>query len=120
MKKMEVADATPIQMAMATPQASEQAEPEVPTGIPRSPAATSQATPAASHTPTPAATPATQDSKQSTPDSPLGQPHTTTIPHLPALKMQHHYISSSSGVSCSGLKLRYFNIWRRQRYSKTP
>ncbi|KAL4386895.1 hypothetical protein GQ457_09G019220 [Hibiscus cannabinus] len=95
MRKMEVADATPIQMAMATPQASEQAEPEVPAGIPRSPpaqeiipagiprspAATSQATPAASHTPTPAATPATQDSKQSTPDSPLGS--TPTPPPSP-------------------------------------
>ncbi|KAL4352187.1 hypothetical protein GQ457_06G015540 [Hibiscus cannabinus] len=77
MRKMEVADATPIQMAMPTPTASEQAEPEVPAGILPSPAATPQATPAASHTPTPAATPTTQDSRQSTPDSPLGLASTT-------------------------------------------
>ncbi|KAK9045754.1 hypothetical protein V6N11_051662 [Hibiscus sabdariffa] len=72
MRKMEAADATPIQIAMPTPTTSEQAEPEVPAGIPPSPAATPQATPAACHTPTPTATPATQDSRQSTPNSALG------------------------------------------------
>ncbi|KAK8649450.1 hypothetical protein V6N13_130179 [Hibiscus sabdariffa] len=81
---MEVADATPIQMAMPTPTMSEHAELEVPAGIPPSPAATPQATPAASHTPTPAATPATQDSRQSTPDSPLGSAPTTPLSPPPA------------------------------------
>ncbi|KAK8690853.1 hypothetical protein V6N13_074379 [Hibiscus sabdariffa] len=72
MWKMEVADATPIQMVMPTPPASEQAEPSAPAGAQPSPAATPQATPATSPAPTPAATPATPDSRQSTPDSPLG------------------------------------------------
>ncbi|KAK8576725.1 hypothetical protein V6N13_015158 [Hibiscus sabdariffa] len=87
MRKMEVADATPIQMVMPTPTASTQAEPKVPAGIPPSPAATPQATPAASHIPTPAATPATQDSRQSTPDSPLGSAPTTP-PSLPLARFE--------------------------------
>ncbi|KAK8530848.1 hypothetical protein V6N12_013348 [Hibiscus sabdariffa] len=62
--KMEVADATPIQMVMPTPPASEQAEPSAPAGA--------QPSPATSPAPTPAATPATPDSRQSTPNSPLG------------------------------------------------
>ncbi|KAK8652394.1 hypothetical protein V6N13_061412 [Hibiscus sabdariffa] len=72
MRKMEVADAVPIQMAMPTPPASEQPEPVAPTGRSPSPAATPPADYATSPTPTPAATPATQDSRQSTPASPMG------------------------------------------------
>ncbi|KAK8662710.1 hypothetical protein V6N13_024601 [Hibiscus sabdariffa] len=72
MRKMEIADATPIQMVMPTPPASEQAEPSAPAGAQPNPAATPQATPATSPAPTPTATPATPDSRQSTPDSPLG------------------------------------------------
>ncbi|KAK9031872.1 hypothetical protein V6N11_056158 [Hibiscus sabdariffa] len=84
MRKMEAADATPIQMAMPTPTVSKQAKPEVPTGIPPSLEATPQATPAASHAPTPATTPATQDIRQSTPDSPLGSTPTTPPSPPPA------------------------------------
>ncbi|KAK8574496.1 hypothetical protein V6N12_062186 [Hibiscus sabdariffa] len=72
MRKMEVADATPIQMVMPTPTASEQAEHSAPAGAQPSPTATPQATPATSPAPTPAATPESPDSRQSTPDSPLG------------------------------------------------
>ncbi|KAK8530757.1 hypothetical protein V6N12_013259 [Hibiscus sabdariffa] len=72
MRKMEVADAVPIQMAMPTPPASEQPEPVAPTGRAPSPTATPPAAPAPSPAPTPAATPATQDSRQSTPASPMG------------------------------------------------
>ncbi|KAK8635198.1 hypothetical protein V6N13_023075 [Hibiscus sabdariffa] len=63
MRKMEVADAMPIQMVMPTPPASEQAEPSAPAGA--------QPSPATSLAPTPTATPATPDSRQSTPNSPL-------------------------------------------------
>ncbi|KAK8560008.1 hypothetical protein V6N12_012816 [Hibiscus sabdariffa] len=64
MRKMEIADAKPIQMVMPTPLASEQAEPSAPVGAQPSPAATPQATPATNPAPTPAATPATPDSRQ--------------------------------------------------------
>ncbi|KAK9043535.1 hypothetical protein V6N11_071871 [Hibiscus sabdariffa] len=79
---MEVVDATPIQMVMPTPTASEQAEPSAPAGAQPSPAATPQATSATSPAPTPATTPATQDNRQSTPDSPLGS--TPTPPPSPS------------------------------------
>ncbi|KAK9045495.1 hypothetical protein V6N11_051405 [Hibiscus sabdariffa] len=69
---MEVADAVPIQMVMPTTPASEQAEPFTPAGAHTSPAATPQATPAPRPAHTPTATPTTPDSRQSTPDSPLG------------------------------------------------
>ncbi|KAK8548132.1 hypothetical protein V6N12_061051 [Hibiscus sabdariffa] len=72
MRKMEVADAVPIQMAMPTPSASEQPEPVAPAGRSPSPAATPPADHATSPAPTPAATPATQDNRQSTPASPMG------------------------------------------------
>ncbi|KAK8713451.1 hypothetical protein V6N13_148668 [Hibiscus sabdariffa] len=82
MRKMEVVDATPIQMVKPTPPALEQAEPSAPVGAQPSPAATPQATPSTSPVPTPAATPATPDSMQSTPDSPLGS-IPTPQPSLP-------------------------------------
>ncbi|KAK8559945.1 hypothetical protein V6N12_012756 [Hibiscus sabdariffa] len=66
MRKMEIADSIPIQMAMPTPPASEQPEPVAPAGRAPSPAATPPADHATSRAPTPAATPATQDSRQST------------------------------------------------------
>ncbi|KAK8624427.1 hypothetical protein V6N13_065772 [Hibiscus sabdariffa] len=69
MRKMEIADAVPIQMAMPTPPASEQPEPVAPAGRAPSPAATPPADHATSRAPTPAAT---QDSRQSTPPSPMG------------------------------------------------
>ncbi|KAK8593423.1 hypothetical protein V6N12_045505 [Hibiscus sabdariffa] len=72
MRKMEVADVVPIQMAMPTPPASKQPEPVAPAGRAPSPAATPPAAPAPSPAPTPAATPATQNSRQSTPASPMG------------------------------------------------
>ncbi|KAK8519535.1 hypothetical protein V6N12_025570 [Hibiscus sabdariffa] len=72
MRKMEIADAVPIQMAMPIPPASEQPEPVAPVGKAPSPAATPPANPHTSPAPTPAATPATQDSRQSTPASPIG------------------------------------------------
>ncbi|KAK9043421.1 hypothetical protein V6N11_071766 [Hibiscus sabdariffa] len=82
MQKMEVADATPIQMVMPTPPTSEQAESSALAGAQPSPAATTQATLVTSTVPTPAATPGTPDSRQSTPDSPLGSAPTTP-PSLP-------------------------------------
>ncbi|KAK9043218.1 hypothetical protein V6N11_071565 [Hibiscus sabdariffa] len=72
LRKIEVVDATPIQMVMPTPPASEQAEPSAPGGAQPSPVATPQATPATSPGSSPATTPVTPDSRQSTPDSPLG------------------------------------------------
>ncbi|KAK8554212.1 hypothetical protein V6N12_031181 [Hibiscus sabdariffa] len=56
MRKMEIADAVPIQMAMPTPPASEQPEPVAPAGRAPSPAATPLADHATSPAPTPAAT----------------------------------------------------------------
>ncbi|KAK8610093.1 hypothetical protein V6N13_026637 [Hibiscus sabdariffa] len=81
MRKMEIADAIPIQMAMPTPPASEQPKPIAPAGRAPSPAATPPADHATSPAPTPAATPATQDSRQSTPASPMGS--TPTPPPSP-------------------------------------
>ncbi|KAK8704975.1 hypothetical protein V6N13_048586 [Hibiscus sabdariffa] len=63
MRKMEVANAVPIQMAMPTPPALEQPEPVAPAGRSPSPAATPPADHATSPAPTPAATPATQDNR---------------------------------------------------------
>ncbi|KAK8597092.1 hypothetical protein V6N12_065568 [Hibiscus sabdariffa] len=81
MWKMEIADVVPIQMAMLTPLASEQPEPVAPAGRAPSPAATPPADHATSPAPTPTATPATQDSRQSTPASPMGS--TPTPPPSP-------------------------------------
>ncbi|KAK8701681.1 hypothetical protein V6N13_020062 [Hibiscus sabdariffa] len=84
MRKMEIADAVPIQMAMPTPLASEQPEPVAPAGRAPSPAATPPAEHATSRAPTPAATPATQDSRQSTPPSPMGSAPTPPPPPPPS------------------------------------
>ncbi|KAK8563304.1 hypothetical protein V6N12_035454 [Hibiscus sabdariffa] len=84
MRKMEIGDAVPIQMAMPTPPASEQPEPVAPAGRAPSPAATPPADHATSRAPTPAATPATQDSRQSTPPSPMGSAPTPPLPPPPA------------------------------------
>ncbi|KAK8600626.1 hypothetical protein V6N12_050479 [Hibiscus sabdariffa] len=72
MRKMEIANAVPIQMAMPTPPTLEQLEPVAPAGRAPSPAATPPADHATSLAPTPAATPTTQDSRQSTPASSVG------------------------------------------------
>ncbi|KAK8662643.1 hypothetical protein V6N13_024534 [Hibiscus sabdariffa] len=80
MRKMEIADVVPIQMAMPTPPASEQPEPVAPAGKAPSPAATPPADHATRRAPTPAATPATQDSIQSTPPSPMGSAPTPPPP----------------------------------------
>ncbi|KAK8686448.1 hypothetical protein V6N13_125473 [Hibiscus sabdariffa] len=72
MRKMEIADTVPIQMAMPTPPASEQPEPVAPACRSPSPVATPPANHATSPAPTPAATPATQDNRKSTPASPMG------------------------------------------------
>ncbi|KAK9044687.1 hypothetical protein V6N11_058581 [Hibiscus sabdariffa] len=99
MRKMDVADATPLNMAMPTPPASSDHMPAAPTDEAGSsnPAAASpataepsqsaadspQAVPATSHTiPSPAATPADLPaSRESTPDSPMGS--TPEAPHPP-------------------------------------
>ncbi|KAL4332001.1 hypothetical protein GQ457_07G006700 [Hibiscus cannabinus] len=60
MKKLDITEAIPIQVAMPTPTASEQAEPTVPADTQPSPAATPQATSKQ------------QDSRATTLDSPLG------------------------------------------------
>ncbi|KAK8533936.1 hypothetical protein V6N12_047338 [Hibiscus sabdariffa] len=69
---MDVADAIPIQVAMPTPPASEQAEPSTPAGAQPSPAATPQATPTNNPTNIQAATSEQQESGAATPDTPLG------------------------------------------------
>ncbi|KAK9018938.1 hypothetical protein V6N11_033983 [Hibiscus sabdariffa] len=84
MRKMEMADAVPIQMAMPTPPTSEKPEPVAPAGRAPSPAATPPADHATSPAPTPAATPATQDSRQSTPVSPMGSVPTPSPSPPPA------------------------------------
>ncbi|KAK8617107.1 hypothetical protein V6N13_117074 [Hibiscus sabdariffa] len=88
MRKMDVADITPIRVAPPTPSTSPahtpatapnetgrsapvEAQPTPPGRAP-SPVATPPAAPAPSQTPTPATTPATQDSRQTTPASPMG------------------------------------------------
>ncbi|KAK9044750.1 hypothetical protein V6N11_058642 [Hibiscus sabdariffa] len=83
MRKMEIADTVPIQMAMPTPPASEQPEPVARAGRAPSPAATPPADHATSRAPTPAVTPATQDSRQSTPPSPMGSAPTPPTPPPP-------------------------------------
>ncbi|KAK9003506.1 hypothetical protein V6N11_061065 [Hibiscus sabdariffa] len=81
MRKMDVADATPIRVTLPTPTnspahspaaASDQVGPSAPIEAQPSTAATSEASPINSTAHTPAATPETPDSRQSTPDSPLG------------------------------------------------
>ncbi|KAK8682829.1 hypothetical protein V6N13_055201 [Hibiscus sabdariffa] len=99
MRKMDVADATPLNMAMPTPPASSDHMPAAPTdeagssnpavaspapAEPSQSAADSpQAVPVASHTiPSPAATPTDLPaSRESTPDSPMGS--TPEAPHPP-------------------------------------
>ncbi|KAK8656944.1 hypothetical protein V6N13_098878 [Hibiscus sabdariffa] len=88
MRKMDVADITPIRVAPPTPSTSTTHTPATapnetgsfapaeaqptPAGRIPSPVATPPAAPAPSQTPTPATTPATQDSRQTTPASPVG------------------------------------------------
>ncbi|KAK8676038.1 hypothetical protein V6N13_034092 [Hibiscus sabdariffa] len=95
-EKMEVADATRIQMVMPTPPTSEQAEPSALAGAQPSPAVTPQATPVTSPAPTSVATPVTPNSRQSTPDSPLGSIPTPPPSPPPARSEEAVYSTFSS------------------------